>query len=206
MSNLFERSMRARPELLHGGTLERSLSSITRAHHNSESAPSFSSPIAVSHPGSARAIQRLDPYYQVHGKLLILVAKLPILGADEEVFYISDGGTVAHEAGAFMALEARGKHVPDIYLGFTYLYGGEVRFGVVADDLTFGGAYRLERPPITTQIERIHAVIRIPLSIKGSTRTVFCDAKAFEQSNPEHARVGAPFIAPDAIIDLGSLD
>ena len=201
MPNLFDRSMQARAPLLDQAHLKRSLSGIVRSHHKHDSGLSL--PLVVSHPGSVRALNRLDPIrsgnYTFH-----LVTKLPIIGVDEEVFYIRDGEKVAHEAGAFMALEAIGKNVPGIYLGFTYTYGGDVRFGVVTSDLTMGGICRLERPPITNPIERIHAVIQI--SQGGVTRTIYCDAKSYEQNNPKHAETGAPFIAQGAIIDLGSLD
>ena len=201
MPNLYERSMRARGPLLTQGQLERSLAGIVRGHHKHDSGLSL--PLAVSHQGTARALNRLDPI-RSGNYTFYLVTKLPIIGADEEVFYIRDGEKTAHEAGAFMALEAAGQNVPAIYLGFTYTYGGKVRFGVATSDLTMGGICRLERPPITNPIERIHAVIQI--SQGGVTRTIYCDAKSYEQNNPKHAETGAPFIAQGAIIDLGSLD
>ena len=201
MPNLFERSMCARGPLLAEGQLGRSLAGIVRGHHKHD--PCLSSPLSVSHPGTVRTITRLDPIRS--GKYTTyLVTKLPILGTDEEIFYVRDGEKVAHEAGAFIALEAVGKNVPPVYFGFTYIYSGDVRFGVVTSDLTQGGLCRLERPSSSNPIERIHAVIQI--SPGGVTRTIYCDVKSYDQSNSIHVKVGTPFIAEGAIIDLGSLD
>ncbi len=139
----------------------------------------------------------------VAGERFHLIVKLPILGSDSEVLYLRTGETVAHEAGALIMLESIGMLVPEIFLGLTYKSDEDLRFGIVASDLTCGGSCRLERPPIE-DMGRNHAVIQI--SADGSRRTIFCDAKTFEQGNEDHVHSGAPFIAPGAIIDLGSLD
>ena len=149
--------------------------------------------------GSQRAVYAAGQIL-ISGSEIHIAIKLPLPSSDLAYLY-AYGECLAHEFGVFDSMASRGKQVPKFYMGFTYTYDGEQMFGILVEDLTCGGKYRVEAVHYGDVDMRNHLSLQVPL--QGEPREVFTDLKTFQMTNPTYAQEGLKYLRPEALVALG---